>query len=576
MSKAFTIFVAILSVILCSAQLRHAAGENTARPPAYFVDIAARAGLNATVVSGNDTDRTYILESTGTGVAVFDYNNDGWPDIFLVNSLRMGMDPSAPGPPSNHLYRNNHDGTFTDVTDQAGLRTSGWGQGVCVGDYDNDGWEDLYVTYYGKNRLYHNDHGIFHEVAEKAGVAGNGTAWSTGCAFVDSTRRGLLDIAVAHYAKFDLKTAPLPGSGLNCEWKGIAVFCGPLGLKGDTNVLYRNLGNGKFEDVTREAKLDRTFGRYCFSISPLDYDEDGWPDLYFACDTAPSILYHNNHDGTFGDVGIMSGAAYNEDGRQQAGMGSTVADYDGDGHLDIFRTNFSDDTSTLLHNEGDGSFSDVTYRARIGVNTRYLGWGTAFFDFDNDGWPDLILANGHVYPEVEKLKLDIRYQEPRVLYWNRGDGTFADISPNAGPAMSAAASGRGLAIGDLWNDGQQSVVITNMNAAPSLLVNRASNSNHWIEFKTEGTQSNRDGIGARLVLVNGNRHQVDEVRSGSSYISNSDRRVHFGLGPAPNLNYLEISWPSGLRERFRTLQPDSIMIIREGSGEAVPAPAAVK
>jgi hypothetical protein len=566
----FVVPTLLAFIIVCSATFQQPRpGAAAADPPAYFVDIAAKAGLNASIVSGNDIHRTYILESTGTGVAIFDYNNDGWPDIFLVNSLRVGMDPSAPGAPSNHLYRNNHDGTFTDVTDEAGVRASGWGQGVCVGDYDNDGWEDLYVTYYGKNRLYHNDHGKFHEVGEKAGVAGDSTAWSTGCAFVDYDRDGLLDIAVAHYAKFDIKTVPLPGAGLNCEWKGIAVFCGPLGLKGDTNALYRNLGNGHFQDVSQTAKLTRTFGRYCFSVSPFDYDEDGWPDLYFACDTAPSILYHNNGDRTFSDVGVMSGAAYNEDGRQQAGMGSTIGDYDGDGNLDVFRTNFSDDTSTLLHNNVDGSFSDVTYRAGIGVNTRYLGWGTMFFDFDNDGWPDLILANGHVYPEVERLKLDIHYREPRVLYWNRGDGTFTDVSREAGPAITAAGSGRGLAVGDFWNDGRESVIVTNMNGAPSLLVNRSSNLNHWIEFKTVGTRSNRDGIGARLTLVNADKRHVDEVRSGSSYISNSDSRIHFGLGEKSDLKYLEIAWPSGLRERFDRLQPDSIMSVREGAGQPV-------
>jgi len=347
------------------------------------VDVAAKSGLHAPLVFGGETSKKYILESTGTGVAVFDYDNDGWPDIFFVNGSTL--DAAGKQLPSNRLYRNAHDGTFVDVTESAGLVASGWGQGVCVGDYDNDGWEDLYVTYYGKNRLYHNRHGAFEEVTEQAQVSGDGTRWSTGCAFVDYNRDGLLDLIVSEYARFDLRTAPLPGAGPTCLWKGIAVFCGPRGLPAGKNVLYRNLGNGHFEDVTAAAHVDRTTGHYCFSVSPLDYDDDGWPDIYVACDSAPSILYHNNRDGTFTDVGAIAGVAYNEDGRAQAGMGVAISDYNCDGHLDVFRTNFSEDTSTLYHNNGDGSFSEVTYPSGIGLNTRYLGWGTASIDFDNNG-----------------------------------------------------------------------------------------------------------------------------------------------------------------------------------------------
>jgi len=553
--------LALLALSPCRAQQRPAAV-----PAANFEDVAAEAGLNATIISGGEITKKYILESTGTGVAIFDYDNDGWPDIFFVNGTRLDLPPGAN--PSNHLYRNNHDGTFTDVTAAAGLSASGWGQGVCVGDYDNDGWEDLYITYYGKNRLYHNKGGVFEEVADPAGVAGSGAEWSTGCAFVDYDRDGRLDLAVASYADFKLATAPLPGSALTCQWKGIAVFCGPHGLNGSHNRLYRNLGNGKFQDVTLAAHLEQTAGRFCFSVSPFDFDDDGWPDLYLGCDSAPSILYHNNRDGTFTDVALLAGAAYNEDGREQSGMGTSIADYDGDGWLDVFRTNFSEDTSTLYRNRGDGTFTDVTYAAGLGVNTRYLGWGAMFFDFDNDGWPDLILANGHVYPEVDKLKLDVTYHEPRVLYRNNGNGTFTDVSAIAGPAFRVRASGRGLAVGDLWNDGRQSVVIANMGASPSLLVNRARTPNHWIELKTVGTKSNRDGIGARLKLMNGARTLVDEVRSGSSYMSNSDRRVHFGLGAAPKVEYVEVNWPSGLRERFGKLPLDRVVTLTEGTGEA--------
>jgi len=536
-------------------------------PIAEFNDVAQKAGLTVTNVFGEKHSTAYILESTGTGVAIFDYDNDGWPDIFLVNGTTL--EGSASTAPTNHLYRNNHDGTFSDVTEKAGLLGTGWGQGVCVGDYDNDGWEDLYVTYYGKNRLYHNLGGKFEEVAEKAGVAGDGKSWGSGCAFLDYDRDGQLDLVVANYAVFDLVQPAPPGKYPTCLWKGIAVFCGPRGLPASKNILYRNLGKGRFQDVTAPSHIDRTMGHYCFSVSPFDYDNDGWPDIYMACDSAPSILYHNNHDGTFTDIGILSGVAYNADGREQAGMGSTVADYDGDGYLDLFRTNFSDDTSTLYHNNGDGTFTDVTYLAGLGNHTQYLGWGTMFFDFDNDGWPDLLLVNGHVYPEVDSLQLGIEYSEPKLLYHSRGNGTFADVSQIAGPGITARTPARGLAVGDLWNDGRLSAVIVNRNAPPNLLVNQKTYPNHWIEIKTVGTRSNRSGIGARVSISTDLRQQTSEVRSGSSYISNSDMRVHFGLGAANQIRYVEIHWPSGLAERFRKVAVDNIVTLTEGWGEEV-------
>ncbi len=535
---------------------------------ADFNDVARKAGLTATNVFGEKDRTTYVLESTGTGVAIFDYDNDGWPDIFLVNGSALKGFP-AESAPTNHLYRNNHDGSFTDVTSEAGLVATGWGQGVCVGDFDNDGWVDLYVTYYGKNRLYHNLGGKFEEVAEKSGVAGDGKTWSTGCAFVDYDRDGQLDLVVANYANFDLAHPSPPGKYPSCLWKGIAVFCGPRGLPGGRNILYRNLGKGRFQDVTAPSRIDRTTGHYCFSVSPFDYDNDGWPDIYMACDSAPSILYHNNHDGTFTDVGILSGVAYNADGREQAGMGSTVADYDGDGYLDLFRTNFSDDTSTLFHNNHDGTFTDVTYPAGLGAHTRFLGWGTMFFDFDNDGWPDLLLVNGHVYPEVDSLKLGIEYNEPKLLFHNSGNGTFADVSLIAGPAILAATPARGLAVGDLWNDGRLSAVIVNRNSPPSLLVNQKNYFNHWIEIKTIGTRSNRSGIGARVFVKTDLREYTDEVRSGSSYISNSDMRIHFGLGAADQIQYIEVRWPSGSAERFRHVPVDCVVAVKEGLGEEV-------
>jgi hypothetical protein len=561
-------FVAFLFFVASSCAQTKVAAPKPAAPIANFIDFAEKAGLTMQDIFGGVDTKKYIIETTGTGVAIFDYDNDGWLDIFLVNGTRLEGFPSAQAP-SNHLYRNNHDGTFTDVTVKAGLVATGWGQGACVGDYDNDGWQDLYVTYYGKNRLYHNQGGVFTEVAEKAGVAGSGKAWGTGCAFVDYDRDGRLDLVVANYVDFDLAAAPAPGDRPTCIWKGVPVMCGPRGLPGAKNILYHNRGDGTFEDVTVKAHIDRTDGHYAFSVSTLDFDEDGWPDIFVACDSTPSILYRNNHDGTFTDVAVTAGAAFNEDGREQAGMGSTIADYNGDGHLDIFKTNFSDDTSTLYRNDGDGTFTDATSAAGIGVHTQYLGWGTMFFDFDNDGWPDLILVNGHVYPEVDSQHLGSSYKEPRILYHNNGDGTFSDVSGSAGAGVTTASSSRGLAVGDLWNDGRLSIVVSNMNAPPSLLVNQVRNANHWITIRAVGTKSNRDGIGARIRVKVGARTLANEVRSGSSYISSSDMRVHFGLGVAAKVEWIEIRWPSGLVERFADVAVDRIQSLTEGSGVAV-------
>ena len=456
------------------------------------------------------------------------------------------------------------------MTEKAGLHHSGWGQGVCVADYDNDGHEDLFVTYYGKNVLYHNNgDGTFTDVSAKSGVAGTGKAWGSGCAFIDYDRDGKVDLFVATYVDFDVKTAPMPGDRADCLWKGVPVMCGPRGLPWGTNLLYHNRGDGTFEDVTKKAHIDVTNGHYALSVSTLDFDEDGWLDIYVACDSTPSILYRNNHDGTFTDVAVTAGAAFNEDGTEQAGMGSTVGDFNGDGHLDIFKTNFSDDTSTLYANNGDGTFNDVTFAAGLGLYTKYLGWGAMFFDFDNDSWPDLLLVNGHVYPEVDRQHLGSDYEEPRILYHNLGTAKFEDISANAGPGITMHSSARGLAIGDLWNDGKLSAVVSNMNSTPSLLVNQVRSPNHWIAIKTEGTKSNRDGIGARIRVRTENRILVDEVRTGSSYNSNNDRRVHFGLGPSPKIQSIEIRWPSGLTETFDSPKADQILLLREGTGKPV-------
>src|SRR5580700_1049207 len=500
-SSAFCFTCAVLlPIALLFAAGNPQSAAPAAKPLAYFTDIAKRAGLTMTNTFGGVTTKKYIIETTGTGVAIFDYDNDGWPDIFIVNGTKLDGRFTANEAPTNHLYRNNHDGTFTDVTQKASLAHTGWGQGVRVGDYDNDGYEDLYVTYYGKNVLYHNNgDGTFTDVSEKTGVTGTGKAWGTGCAFVDCDRDGHLDLMVANYVDFDLATTPAPGERANCLWKGVPVMCGPQGLPTASNILYHNRGDGTFEDVTKKAQIDKTNGAYSFSVTTLDYDDDGWPDIYVACDSTASILYHNNHDGTFKDVAITAGAAYNEDGHAQAGMGSTAGDYNGDGRLDIFKTNFSDDTATLYRNNGDGTFDDVTFAAGLGLHTQYLGWGTMFFDFDNDGWPDLMLVNGHVYPEVDSQHLGSNFQEPRILYHNNGNGTFTDVSANAGPGITNVSSSRGLATGDLWNDGKLSAVVSNMNAAPSLLVNQVRTPNHWVAFKLKGAYPNSkdQGVGAQ-------------------------------------------------------------------------------
>jgi hypothetical protein len=541
--------------------------------PAWFVDVAPQAGLVMENVNGGVDTKKYIIETTGNGVAILDYDNDGWPDIFLVNGITLDEAKAKGSKPTSHLFHNNHDGTFSDVTHAAGLDFSGWGQGACVGDYDNDGFDDLFVTYYGKNRLYHNQaNGTFKEVGVDAGVAGDGSAWGAGCTFVDYDRDGKLDLLVTNYVLFDLKTSPKPGEGLMCIWKGTPVMCGPRGLESSPNILYRNLGGGKFLDVSKASGIQKTSGHYCLSVSTLDYDDDGWPDIYVACDSTPSILYHNLRNGTFADVAAEAGVAFNEDGREQAGMGSTVADYDGDGRPDIFKTNFSDDTSSLYHNNGDGTFTSTIFEAGLGLNTHYLGWGTMFIDVDNDGRPDILLVNGHVYPEVDTAHLGSTYRQSRLLYWNAGDGKFKDISPQCGPGCTTPQSSRGLAIADLWNDGRMSAVVNNMSGQPMLLVNQAGNKNNWLGIVTRGTRSNRDGIGAKVTVAAGGHRFVQEVRSGSSYISSNDLRLHFGLGSTTTVDHIEVRWPNGNAETFPGGSVNRFVTLLEGRGEIPKTP----
>jgi enediyne biosynthesis protein E4 len=540
-------------------------------PGVSFVNVAREAGLNVKTIFGGEHKNKYLLETTGCGVAFYDYDNDGWLDIFLVNGWRLEGFPSG-SEPTSHLFKNNRDGTFTDVTLKAGVAHSGWGQGVCVGDYDNDGWDDLYVTYFGKNVLYHNNgDGTFTDVSQKAGVAGKGTRWNTGCAFVDYDRDGRLDLFIANYIDMDLATAPVPESG-PCLYKGVLVACGPPGLQGGKNILYHNNGDGTFTDVSESAGIFKANGTYGLGVLTADFDNDGWPDIYVADDSTASALYHNKKNATFEDVAIESGCALSPDGKPQAGMGVSAGDYDLDGNLDIVKTNFAGDTPSLYHNQGGGSFEDATFTAGLGAHTQFLGWGVGFFDFDNDGWPDILICNGHVYPEVEQLKTEAGYAQRKLLYRNLRNGHFADISFQVGPGISDSVASRGCAFGDFDNDGDIDVVVNTVNGYPQLLRCDSTLDNNWIKIRLIGTKSNRSGIGARLscttnVAGEAKPHrQIDEVRSGGSYISQNDLRIHFGLEKAEKVDTLEIRWPSGQIDTLKDIKPNQLIFVKEGEG----------
>jgi enediyne biosynthesis protein E4 len=545
------------------------AGTTSAPAPALgvaFTNVGRAAGLTQHTIYGGENKNTYLLETTGCGCAFFDYDNDGWLDIFLVNGTRVEGFPKGEEP-TNRLYKNNRDGTFTDVTEKAGLVRHGWGQGCCIGDYDNDGFDDLFISYWGHNALYHNNgDGTFTDVSEKAGIAGTRVRWNTGCAFVDYDRDGHLDLFIANYVDLgDFKDWPLPSSG-PCLFKGVQVACGPPGLPGAKNILYHNNGDGTFTDVSEKSGVIKANGTYGLGVLTGDFDNDGWPDIFVANDSQPSALYHNNHDGTFTDVGITAGCAYSQDGKPQAGMGASAADYDCDGWLDIFKTNFSEDTCSLYHNVGQGSFDDVTFAAGLGLNTRYLGWGCGFVDLDNDGWADLFLSNGHIYPEMRKLSIDIHYDEPKIVYRNLANGRFQDISKDLGPDVQVPISSRGCAFGDFDNDGDVDILVNPVNEYPQLLRCDSSTGHHWIAVRARGTRSNRSGIGARVKCVTGSHQQIDEVRSGGSYASQSDLRVHFGLGDATKVDRLEIHWPSGAVDKLDNLPADQTVYVQEGKG----------
>jgi hypothetical protein len=539
-----------------------------ATSPVVFVDVAKEAGLNSRNVWGGVDQKKYIMEAKGSGLAFFDYDNDGWLDIYLTNGTRFHTDWPPGTAPTSRLYKNNRNGTFTDVTEKSGLARTGWQTGVSVGDYDNDGWDDLFCCFWGHNILFHNNgDGTFTDVTRRAGVYDEEIRWGAGCTWLDYDRDGHLDLFVCNYIKLDPKNTPSPTEPPVCQWKGIPTMCGPRGLPGDTNVLYHNNGDGTFTDVSEPSGILKPGPRYSITPVSYDFDNDGWPDIYVAVDSEPSMLFHNNHDGTFTDVAVMAGCAYSENGHEQAGMGVAVADYDCDGWFDIFKTNFADDTSNLYHNNADGTFSDVTFSSGIGINNQYVAWGCGFIDYDNDGWADLLQVNGHVYPEIEGHETGQTFKNPRLVYKNLGDGRFKDVSSEMGPGISERFSSRGAAFGDYDNDGDIDALILNMNDWPSLLRNDGGNKQNWIKLKLIGTKCNRTAIGARVRVVTGKHAQMDEVHSGTSVMSQSDLRLHFGIGKAQKVDVIEVKWPTTQKtERFTEVSANQILTIREGSG----------
>lgn len=533
------------------------------KPFSKFTDVAKAAGLTATMYYGIPEKVTYIVEEMGGGCAFFDYDNDGWMDIFILGGRMLDH---VPADASNRLYKNNRDGTFTDVTKEAGLWDAGWAVGVCVGDYNNDGFEDLFVTCYGQNKLYRNNgNGTFTDVTREAGLLHEGTRFGSGCTFIDYNRDGHLDLFVANYVDIDLAHAPLPTLDvMNCNYEGVAVACGPKGLKMPQQFLYRNNGDGTFTDVSRESGIAKLNSSYGLTATAFDVDEDGWPDLFVACDSSPSLLLLNNHDGTFREEGLMRGVAISADGQEMAGMGIGIGDYDLDGHLDIVKTHFQLQPTGLYHNLGKGEFEDDAQEAGLAGERTYVSWGVGFPDLDNDGHPDILWVTGNVYAEVEKVNPKFPYAGPRVLYRNRGNGTFERVT-DGGPAIESRHVSRGCAFGDFDNDGDIDIVVMNQHEPPSLLRNDCPKENHWVKVRLEGTKSNRSAIGARVLARYGTKVQAQSLLSQASYMSANDPRLHFGLGGETKVD-LEIHWPSGLVEKYPGLAADRLITITEGKG----------
>jgi enediyne biosynthesis protein E4 len=554
------------------AQLGLAASSPAPPWPVVLVDVAARAGLRHPSIYGGLEEKRFIIETNGAGVAFIDYDNDGWLDALVLSGTRLAdgarreKDWPAGSAPTSHLYRNNRDGTFRDVTDAAGLRRTGWASAVCAGDYDNDGWLDLFVTYYGSNVLYRNRGGRFEDATALAGLAARGTRWGSGCSFVDFDRDGRLDLFVANYLAFDLATVPEPGKGPSCLWKGIPVNCGPNGLPFDGNLLYRNEGQGRFRDVSEKSGVAAVKERYAMTAVAADFDGDGWPDIYVACDSTAAILYRNNRDGTFTDVAMESGAGYGPYGEKQAGMGLAVADFDGDGLLDVLKTHFADDLPALYRNLGKGQFEDVAVAAGLGVQNRYVEWGAGMPDLDNDGRADIVYVTGNVYPEIERRLPQYPHRGPRVVFRNRDGARFDDVTRSSGPGALEAHSSRGAAFGDYDNDGDVDALVMNMNEPPSLLRNDTAAANAWLQVKLEGVRSNRAGLGATVLVTAAGRTQARPVLSQSSYYSVDDLRQHFGLGGAVKADRVEVRWPSGGVDVLKDVPGRQVVTVREGAG----------
>lgn len=530
-------------------------------PAPDFRNIAQKSGIRDTFPNGGDAAKKFILETTGSGIALIDYDNDGRLDLFVL---------SGEGG-TNRMYHNEGGDQFRDVTDRLGLRSSGWSQGVCAGDYDNDGFIDLFVTSWGQNHLYRNVSGkSFQDVTTSAKLGQNRTRYNTGCAFVDVDNDGYADLFVANYLKFDPAATPLPGANPYCFYRGTRVSCGPRGLPFARNILYRNNGDGTFTDVSEQSGVADPIGHYSLGVATGDFNNDGLTDIYVACDQTPSLLYVNKGRGKFEETAVLNGVAFDGNGRAMSGMGVAVGDYDHSGELSIFRTNFSDEYETLYRNRGHADFDDVTLSSGLGRNTSYVGWGAAFFDFDNDGWKDLLLVNGHVFPEVEALGIDVHYKDHAILYRNLAGRRFEDITKEAGAGLWERHSSRGAAFGDIDGDGAIEIAINNQNEPPSLLKNQAGAGGHWISLKLVGTRSNRAALGARVRVISGGMAQTDEVRSGGSYLSQGDLRLHFGLGPALFADRIEIRWPSGARQELLHQRADAELLIREPSDPSKP------
>lgn len=533
------------------------------RPVPQLEDVTAKTGI--TFVHTSDPAKRYIVESMSGGVVLLDYDRDGWVDIFFTNAPTVAM--AIQGKQSlGRLYRNNRDGTFTDVTQRAGLNSPCFGMGGAVGDYDNDGWPDLYLTCLGGNVLYHNNgDGTFTEVTKKAGVADG--RWSTGAAFGDYDGDGFVDLVVANYVDFHLNDLPGFGSAPYCKYRGIDVQCGPRGLRGAGDSLFHNNGDGTFSDVSKSAGVSDPDGYYGMSVIWSDLNNTGRPDIYMANDSTPKFLYQNLGGGKFKEIGLESGTAVSEDGSEQASMGIAVGDYDHSGRPSLYVTNFQDENDLLLRNRGDWNFSEMSYESGLALPALpWVKWGTAFVDLDNDGWLDLITVNGHVYPQVDSLPSGGGYRQPKLLSLNQGDGTFCDASDQAGPALTEKHVSRGLAVADLFNDGNMDVVVGNLDGAPMVLRNKGIPGRHWVSFELAGTRSNRLALNARIKIVAAGVTQTDEIHSGGSYLSQNDLRVHFGLGPAMKIDTVEIHWPSGSVEKLTNLAADQFYSVLEGQG----------